>query len=263
VAEDEPKELTPEELLERPDFVLVEHLDVHLLDAVHVLLFGLDRHLDRITTEPLREVADLGDERRAEQCRLPALGYAAQEPPDLRRESHIQKAVGLVEYDHEHAGEIELSPLDVVEKPPWSANDHLRPARERALLRAVGHSAVNRDLVGLAVLTNRSEFTRHLQRELSRRYDDERLRPLEAGVNLLEDRDRERCGLPGSGLRLSEEIAARLEHRNGPGLDRRGRHEAKVVDGAGDVGMDRELAEASGWWCESQWLSGFDVDANR
>jgi len=64
-------------------------------------------------------------------------------------------------------------------------------------------------------------------------------------------------------LRLREEIASRLKDRDGARLDWRWRHEAKVCDGAGDVGVDRELAEASGGWCEGQCLSGFDLHANR
>ena len=67
-----------EKLLERPDLVLLEHLDVDLVNAVNVLLLGLDRDLDSVMAEPLREIAYVGDERRAEERGLPPLGGAPQ-----------------------------------------------------------------------------------------------------------------------------------------------------------------------------------------
>jgi hypothetical protein len=65
----------------------------------------------------------------------------------------------------------------VVEQAPRSADDDLRAARQRALLWTVRNATVNGDLVRLAVLPDRPELARYLERELPRRYDDERLGP--------------------------------------------------------------------------------------
>ena len=151
----------------------------------------------------------------------------------------------------------------MVEQAARRPDDDLRTARESALLRTVGNAAVDRDLVRLAVLPDRAEFARDLKRELTRRHDDERLRPLQRRIDLFEDRNRESGGLAGAGLRLGEEVAAGLEDGDGARLYGRRRHEAKLIDRAGDVGVDRELAEASGRWCEGQCFSGFDLHANR
>ena len=104
----------------------------------------------------------------------------------------------------------------------------------------------------MPVLAEGAELARHLERELAGWDDDERLRAAEPRVDPLEDRDRERGRLSRAGLRLREEVAARLEDRDGLVLDRGGRHEAEIVDRAGDVWMDRELAEASKGWSEGQ-----------
>src|SRR5439155_172700 len=233
-----------EKLLQGADLVLLQNLDVHLVDAVDVLLLRLDRDLDRIVTEALRELTYVGDEGRAEEGGLPTRRRPPQQAPHFGCEAHVQETVGLVEHDHEQAGQIEISLFDVVEKTAGRPDHDLRAARERALLRAVGDDAVDRHLVGLAVLPDRAELAGHLKRELARRHDDEGLRPLEGRVDLLEDGDGERGGLTGAGLRLSEEVAAGLEDRDGARLDGRWRHEAKLITRAGDVGVDRDLAEA-------------------
>ena len=79
----------------------------------------------------------------------------------------------------------------------------------------------------------------------------------EARIDLLEDGDRERRGLPGAGLRLGEKIVAFLEDRDRPVLHRCRRHEAEVRDRAEDVGVDIKLAEASLAQSDSQSVSGF------
>ena len=140
----------------------------------------------------------------------------------------------------------------MIEEPARRPDDDGRAARQRALLGAVGDAAVDRDLARVPVLAEGAELARHLERELAGWDDDERLRAAEPRVDPLEDRDRERGRLSRAGLRLREEVAARLEDRDGLVLDRGGRHEAEIVDRAGDVWMDRELAEASKGWSEGQ-----------
>src|SRR5437588_15833 len=54
-----------EKLLERADLVLLEHLDVDLVDAVDVLLLGLDRDLDGVVAEPRRRLGHVGTTTRA------------------------------------------------------------------------------------------------------------------------------------------------------------------------------------------------------
>src|SRR2546428_330722 len=204
-----------------------------------------------------RAVAHVWSERGAEERRLPLFGALAEKPADLGRETHVQEPVGLVENDDPDSGEVEPSALDVVEEPARRPDDDRGAARERAVLRGVGHAAVDGGLVRVPVLADRSELPRDLQRELPGRDDDERLRALEGRIDLLEDGDRERRGLAGAGLRLREEVAARLEDRDRLRLDRRRRHESKLIYRARDVRVNRELAEASGGWCEGQSVSGF------
>ena len=126
------------------------------------------------------------------------------------------------------------------------SSDHDRHAAlERALLRAVRDTAVDRDLMRVPVLPERTELTRHLDGELPRRHDDQRLRSFLVGVDPLDDRDRECRGLPGPRLRLREQVAAAAQHRDRLLLHRGRRHETQLVDRARDVGVDLQRAEAA------------------
>src|SRR5947209_19114825 len=252
-----------EKLLERADLVLLEHFHLDLVDAVDVLLLRLDSDLDRVVAEPPGELTHVCNKRGTEEGGLAPFRRAPEQPPHLWCEAHVQEAVGLVEHDNEQTAQIEISLLDVVEQAAWRADDDLGAARESALLWTVGNAAIDRDFVRFAVLADRAELPCHLECELARRDHDESLRPLQRRFDLFEDGDRERGGLAGAGLRLGKQVAARLQDRDRPRLYGRRRHEAKLVYGAGNVGVDRELAEASGRWCEGQCLSGFDLHANR
>ena len=136
--------------------------------------------------------------------------------------------------------------IDVIEHAARCPDHDRHPALQRSLLRTVGNAAVDRHLVGVAELSQRAEFTRDLDGELAGRHDDEGLGPLFGRVDALDDRYGECRRLAGAGLRLSEQVAPRAQHRDGLLLHRGRRHETKLIDGARDVGMDLQRAEATG-----------------
>src|SRR5687767_11933870 len=71
---------------------------------------------------------------------------------------------------------------------------------------------------------------RHLDAELARRREHDGLELLRFRVEVLKERQPERGGLAGSGLRLADHVMAVEELRNGLILDRSGLLEAKFVD---------------------------------
>src|SRR5207247_9353231 len=202
-------------------------------------------------------LAHVSDEPRAGEGGLALRGTPTRRAAHLRREAHVEQPVGLVKDHHGHASEVERATLDVSEQSPGRPHDDRRPPRKGALLRAVWHTAVDRDLVRMPVLADRPELARHLERELPCGHDDQRLRTFQRRIDPLQDRNRERGRLSGPRLRLCEEVTAVLQGGYCTDLYRRGRHETKLVDGFRDVRVYRELAEASRGWCEGQSVSGF------
>jgi len=100
--------------------------------------------------------------------------------------------------------------------------------------------------VRVAVLAEHPELARHLDAQLAGRNDDERLGPLRPRSDEAEDGDRERRGLAGARLGLGQQIAPRLQDRDRLLLDGRRADPAELRGGAGNVGVDLEIAEARG-----------------
>ena len=251
------------QLFERLDLVLLEDLDVDLLDGLYGPLLRLDRDLHGLAGEAISEVADLARQGRAEERGLPDGRKMAQQAADLGGEAHVEEPVPFVEDDDPHAAQIERSALDVVKEPSRGADDDRRAALQRSLLRTVRHAAVDRGLVRVSVAADRAELARHLERELAGGDHDERLWPLLRDVDALEDRDGERGGLAGPGLRLREYVLAALQRGYRLGLDGGGSDESELGDGARDVWVDGEPAERGERWGEGQCVSGFDPNSSR
>src|SRR5438445_13492930 len=93
-------------------------------------------------------------------------------------------------------------------------------APKGALLVAVADTAVERGDAGHAAAPERLELGGDLRAELARGNDHQRERGRGAPLDALEDRQREGPGLPGAGLRLSEQVAARAQVRDRELLDR-------------------------------------------
>ena len=86
---------------------------VHRADGVGRFV---DRHRDRIGLVVLDEMADVAVEGGGEQHRLVAAATVAQDPLDLRSETVVGHAVGLVEGDDLHVVERHLVRLDQVDQ---------------------------------------------------------------------------------------------------------------------------------------------------
>ena len=100
---------------------------VHRADGVGC---RIDRHLDGVVHVATNEVPDIAVERCREQHRLVCAGDLAQDPLDLRCETVVGHAVGLVEHDDLDLVEIELVLLQEVDQPQRSRHDHIDAAVE-------------------------------------------------------------------------------------------------------------------------------------
>ena len=139
--------------------------------------------------------------------------------------------------------------LDVIEHASGGADHHVGAALQSLELRRVTLSAVDRQHVEAGHL--RGVFLEgfgHLDGELARGREDQRLRCAQLDVDLREDGQRE-CGrLAGAGLRLAEQVGATQDHRDGLRLDGRGRLVAHIAEG-GDDGVAKPKLGEAGWGC--------------
>ena len=126
--------------------------------------------------------------------------------------------------------ERERAALHVIQHAAGGADDDVRAALQALELRRVALPAVDgqhveaRHLRGVFL-----ECFGHLDGELARGREDQRLRGAQLHVDLREDGQRERRRLAGAGLRLAEQVGATEDDRDGLRLDGRGRLVAHVV----------------------------------
>ena len=86
----------------------------------------------------------------------------------------------------------------------------------------------------------------HLHAQLARRREDERARAARAVDQPVDDRQRERGGLAGAGLREADEVAPAQRERDRVALDRRRSGVARVRDGREDALVEAEVLETDG-----------------
>ena len=191
---------------------------------------GLDRDLFGVVQVLLRHPADRGRHRRREQRDLLGVGGVGEDRLDVLGEAHLEHLVGLVEHEVLQLRQVERALVEVVHDAAGRADDDVHAAAERRQLHAVALAAVDGEDVHAAdVRRVLLERLADLQRELARRGEHERLRGLLRDVEPVEDRQRERGGLAGAGLREAHDVAAREQRRDRRGLDRRGRLVADVA----------------------------------
>jgi hypothetical protein len=128
-----------------------------------------------------------------------------------------------------------------IEQPARGGNDDVRAASNGVDLRSVTHAAEHDRAVDAQVPAVSLKTLGDLLGQLPGGGEHQRPRPPAArGARrpgqAIEDRERERGGLPGSGLGAAEHVAAGEQERDRPRLDRRRGGVAGVGHGPGDRG---------------------------
>jgi hypothetical protein len=100
------------------------------------------------------------------------------------------------------------------------------------LLPADRGAAEDRHDVDAGVRAVAAQRLRDLDAELARRRQHERLHGLLAGIDVLDDRQPERRGLAGAGLRLADHVATVEQQRDRLFLDRARRFVADIAQGS-------------------------------
>ena len=200
-----------------------------------------------------RQRHDRRRHRRAEQHRLARPRRQGQQPLDVGQEPEVEHLVGLVEHQGADEAEVEGLAVREVQQAARGADDDLDAPLERVELGLERRAAVDAEHPVADVLAGQRQVAVHLQRELTGRGDDERLRL--AGLDLLcvvgvvrrcrplDQRDAESEGLAGAGAGLTDEVGASQGDLEGHLLDGEGLDDAGAFKGVCDPGVDPEVSE--------------------
>ena len=206
---------------------------------------GLDRDLDRVVEVLLRDAPDLRGHRRREERHVLVVRGVGEDRLDVVREAHLEHLVGLVEDEEAQLTQVERALLEVVHDPARRADDDVHAAAQRAELHAVGLPAVDgqhvhaRQPSGIPL-----EGLAHLEGELSRGSEHERLRRLLLEVELAEDGQREGRRLAGAGLREADDVPPLEQRRDRRLLDRRRVLVAELLEALEDSLVEPQVGES-------------------
>ncbi len=214
---------------------------------------GLDLDDHRVVHVAVGELADRRRHRGREQRRLAARGGQREDPLDVLEEAEVEHLVGLVE-DHEAAVvEHQRVARDQVEHPPHGPHHDVAAGPQLGLLRADRGAAEDGHHVDPAVGPVGAQRLGHLDAQLPRGRQHERLDGVLARVHVLHDRQPEGGRLAGSGLRLADHVAAFQQQRDRLFLDRARGLVADVAPARGEWAR-RDRVQRMSWPCGREAL---------
>ncbi len=207
---------------QRVQLVQAAHPPVALADIGRGGGLGRDGDFGRVLEIGLRNAADRRRHGRGEQRHLALFRQLLQYRFDVIDEAHAQHFVGFVQHQRLQLRQVQGAAVQVIDHPARGAHHHVHAALERAELLGIRLAAVHRQHAetgdGFGIFL---EGFGHLDGQLARRRQHQRLRLDLVQVGIGQHRQRERGGLAGTGLGLAEHVATGQQRRDGGGLDRR------------------------------------------
>src|SRR3569623_2105600 len=217
---------------------VAEHVDeqcvlVGLLDEVDFLIDALggrrrrrDRDRLRLVEQAIGEVLRLARHRRRVEQRLVALRQHRDDALDVVDEAHVEHAIRFVEHEHLELLEIDEALVREVEQAARRGDEDVDAALELLLLRMLADAAEDHGRPQRQVRAVGREALADLGGALARRREHAAadVAVALAGRDVreaLQDRQRERRRLSGTGLGKPEQVAPREDVGDSARLDRR------------------------------------------
>jgi len=201
-------------------------LDDALGDALHRRGDRGDRDAGGVAQHLFGELGDVLRHGCREEQRLPPDRQLTHDLPDVVDKTHVEHAVGFVEYEEFDLAELQPVALHEVEQPTGGGDHHLDPLHDRADLAAHRHAADCQRRGQPHVAAIGVEAVENLARQFAGRAQHQHaagfgLRLDAVFEDAVEDRERERRGLAGTGLGDADHVTAGDGEGDGLGLDGR------------------------------------------
>ena len=203
--------------------------------------------LDRVVQELIRDALDLGRHRGGEEQGLAGERHELADPLDIRDETHVEHAIGLVDDKEFDAAEQKLAALEMVEQAAGRGDQDIDAAGDLGILVPEGHAADEERDRQAALGAVAGKVFLHLCRKLARRLQDEGARHSRPGATLLQQgqhRQSEGGGLARAGLGNAQHVAALHDMWDRLGLNGRGRRVAGRLHGGENFWGKSEVGKA-------------------
>ena len=231
------------------DFVLVEVVGAvdNVLDVgLSQTLVGVGRtNVNRLRHEPASEGNNRAGHRCREQHGVTRRGRLSEKLLDVAEEAQVEHAVGFIEHHDLNVLERQQPLIGEIEQAAGGANNNLGTCLDEVNLVLVGFSAVNCGNLRRPVRNRHLNVFRHLNTQFTSGNNDESLHPgFGVSAEALNEGKAKTEGLPGSRLRLPDDVLALKRQRDRLFLDRKRVNNAMDGECIGDVAVDAEFTKS-------------------
>ena len=139
----------------------------HLFDELHRGVFGRDLNALWVVQQLSRQIADLLAEGGREQQALLFFGHQGQHFFHVMDEAHVEHAVGFVQHQHLHGGEVQKTLLLQIKQAPRGGHQNVHAFFQGLDLRGHADTAKDDGRLQLQVLAIGAHRLFHLRGEFS------------------------------------------------------------------------------------------------
>ncbi|MNC30515.1 hypothetical protein D3C75_788010 [compost metagenome] len=182
---------------------------------------ALDNDIQRLFHIIRSQALDRVRHRRREQHRLAAVRNRCNNGLYILQEAHMQHLVRFIQHEHFHAAEVQCFTAQMVKQPSRSPDNQVASALQLAQLLLDILSAVDGQDLHAGMTRQLARLFSDLQRQLTCRSKDQRLRIRCLHADLVHNRQQKSERLPCPGLCSGNNVQSLHQRRNGFFLDRR------------------------------------------
>ena len=190
------------------------------------------------------QLIDFLGECGGEQHRLPFGRHEFQDPFDRGQETHVEHAVGFIQYKDFDIAEFDMTLFGQVQQTPGAGHDDLDAITQRADLPGRSNAAVNGGAAQLGAVGQVADAVMDLLGQFTGRGDDQGTGPVARTVHqAVQDGQHEGCRLACAGLGGADQVLTGDRGRDGRFLDGRRFPVAQPVDPRLEARVKVKLSE--------------------
>src|SRR5690606_23305808 len=189
---------------------------------------GSNGHFVRVVQRTTGQFTDFVRESRREQQSLTINRHQADDLANVADKAHVQHAVGFVQHQDFHAGQVHGALTHVVQQTARSGYQNVQGLAQRMELGVDVHATKHDHRAQTGVLAVQTYRFFNLGGQFTGRGQDQRTRAawftvlLRVVQQTVQDRQGKACGLAGAGLSGSQQVATFNDLGDGLGLNRGG-----------------------------------------
>ena len=230
---------------QRIELITLAHLEIDLIGQIRCNLLSLNSQQLRLTHIRLRQTHNSFGHRCREQQHTTLLVHCRHNRLDILDETHIEHLVSLVQHHIIDRREVERAATDVVQHSTGCTHNDIDTARQTTQLLADRRTAIDCRHRHTFFVVERDQLLGHLQRQLARGHQYNRLNVTRFGRQQLQQRQSECRRFARTRLSLRDQVLTLAEQcGDRQSLDRRRTLETLGLDCTQHLLVETQLGKS-------------------